>query len=408
MLEIPEAPTRIEPARLDNIPERIADLVADLAARSAELGVGLHPKTARHLADLVRIMNTYYSNLIEGHNTRPREIEQALAGVADAQNRDLQIEAVAHYRVQQEIDRLAAEGTLTDPANPEFLKRLHRDFYASASEDMLTIKGAHHSFVMTPGEWRQGAEEDVQVGRHLPPASAQVPAFMAHFHRRFAFDPAPGEGLIGVGPGRSSRILAMATAHHRFAWIHPFPDGNGRVGRLMSHAMAHEAGIGAHGLWSISRGLARGLNPGPEGRGEYKFHMGRADEVRRGERDGRGHLSLVQLESFTAWFLEVCLDQIRYMSELFELKGLSDRLTKYALVSDLPAAANALLQETLVRGELERGEAERVTRMPDRSARRVLKDLTERGLLASDTPKGPVSLRFPADTLDVLFPRLYA
>lgn len=408
MMQMPEAPTRIEPARLDNLPARIADLVADLAARSAELGVGLHPKTARHLADLVRIMNTYYSNLIEGNNTRPKDIERALAGDDGAENRDLRMEAVAHYRVQQEIDRLAAEDKLPDPADPEFLKRLHRDFYAGATEAMLTIKGAQHTFVMTPGEWRQGEEQDVQVGDHLPPASAQVPDFMAHFHRRFAFYPAQGEAMVGVGAGRSSRIVAMATAHHRFAWIHPFPDGNGRVGRLMSHAMAHEAGIGAHGLWSISRGLARGLDPGPEGRGEYKLHMARADQVRRGDRDGRGHLSLAQLESFTAWFLEVCLDQVRYMSELFELNGLSDRLAKYALVSNLPAEAHALLQEILLRGELERGEAARVTRTSERSARRVLKDLTERGLLASDTPKGPVSLRFPADTLDVLFPRLYA
>ena len=408
MPEAPESPTRIEPARLETLPAKIADLVADLAARSAELGVGLHPKTARHLADLVRIMNTYYSNLIEGHNTRPRDIERALAGASDADKRDLQAEAVAHYRAQQEIDRLAADHALPDPADPAFLQRLHRDFYADASEAMLTIKGARHIFVMTPGEWRQGTDQDVEVGDHLPPASEQVPAFMAHFHRRFAFYPAQGEGMIGVGPGRSSRIVAMATAHHRFAWIHPFPDGNGRVGRLMSHAMAHEAGIGAHGLWSISRGLARGLDPGPEGRTEYKRHMARADEVRRGDRDGRGHLSLAQLESFTTWFLEVCLEQVRNMGELFELNGLSDRLSRYVLVSGLPTEANALLQETLIRGELDRGEAQRVTRLPERSARRILKELTESGLLASDTPKGPVSLRFPADTLDVLFPRLYA
>jgi hypothetical protein len=41
------------------------------------------------------------------------------------------------------------------------------------------------------------------------------------------------------------------------------------------------------------------------------------------------------------------------------------------------------------------------------AARRVLNDVIELGLLASDTPKGPVSLRFPVDSLDVLFPRLF-
>lgn len=99
---------------------------------------------------------------------------------------------------------------------------------------------------------------------------------MDYFNLRFAFEPAPERILQGVGAGKAKRVLAMATAHHRFNWIHPFPDGNGRVSRLMSHAMAHKAGIGAHGLWSISRGLARGLEPGLDGRSEYKaYGLGR-------------------------------------------------------------------------------------------------------------------------------------
>jgi len=67
-------------------------------------------------------MNTYYSNLIEGHDTRPRDIERALAGEFDQDDhrRDLQIEAAAHVRVQAEVDRLAVEGTLPAPASAEF------------------------------------------------------------------------------------------------------------------------------------------------------------------------------------------------------------------------------------------------------------------------------------------------
>ncbi len=65
------------PARLEEAPAAIADAVAELAARAATLGHALHPRTA---ANLVRIMNPYYSNLIEGHDTRPRDIERALAG----------------------------------------------------------------------------------------------------------------------------------------------------------------------------------------------------------------------------------------------------------------------------------------------------------------------------------------
>ena len=73
----------IEPVRLENPPEAVADLIAELSTSSAKLGRSLHPLTAANLAGLVRIMNTYYSNLIEGHDTRPRDIERALEGEFD-------------------------------------------------------------------------------------------------------------------------------------------------------------------------------------------------------------------------------------------------------------------------------------------------------------------------------------
>ena len=71
-----------------------------------------------------------------------------------------------------------------------------------------------------------------------------------------------------------------------------------------------------------------------------------------------------------------------------------------------PRAGAALLTEVLHRGEIERGEAGRVTGLPERSARRVLNAAVEEGLLGSDTPKGPVSLRFPSASLEIVFPRL--
>jgi len=392
----PESTQRIEPARLEDPGEPILDLVAELSAVTATLGKALHPRTAANLAGLTRIMNAYYSNLIEGHNTRPRDIERALAGEfdADESRRNLQLEAAAHVRVQAEVDRMAADGTLPEPASAEFVRWLHREFYREAPEDTLRITGADRNFRMQPGEWRSLPEHDVTVGRHLPPSSARVPEFMQYFADRYRFEPL----------GKAGRILAMATAHHRLNYIHPFADGNGRVSRLMSHAMAHAAGIGAHGLWSISRGLARGL----ESRGEYKQMMDLADTPRQGDLDGRGNLSQRALAEFVGWFLRIALDQAQFMSTLFELDALSRRLKAYVERSErLKPEANALLQEALIRGEFDRGEIARITGLPERTARRVLGDVTTAGLLASDTPKGPVSLRFPVDALESLFPRLY-
>jgi Fic family protein len=391
-----ETPFRFEPARLEQPCAAIADLIAEIAAASATLGKALHPNTAANLADLVRMMNCYYSNLIEGHDTRPRDIERALSGDLDTNEarRNLQREAVAHIRVQAEIDRRANDGKLAEPASTDFILWLHKEFYRDAPKEMLRIGTAKRSFVMKAGAWRSKPEHDNAVGRHIPPSSDRVVEFMKAFEDRYRFAPL----------GAASRILALPAAHHRINYIHPFPDGNGRVSRLMSHAMGLKAGIGAHGLWSVSRGLARGL----ESRGDYKRMMDHADTPRQGDRDGRGNLSEKALEAFTLWFLKVCLDQIQFMTGLFDIDTLARRLKAVVAQSaTLKPEAEKLLTEALIRGTIERGDAARITGLPERSARRVLNETIEAGLLGSETPKGPVSLKFPSDALEILFPRLF-
>jgi len=392
-----ESPTRLEPTRLSTVPEQTAGLIAELSASSARLGHGLHAHSAANLADLIRVMNAYYTNLIEGHNTRPRDIERAMSGDLDDEGprRDLQIEAAAHVRLQATLDKLAIKGELPEPASKAFIGQLHKDFYTDAPESMLTVQGKSASFLMKPGKWRSQSIHDVSVGRHIPPSSDVVERFMQRFSDAYRLEP------IKLG----QRLLLIPVAHHRFNYIHPFPDGNGRVSRLMSHAMMHWAGVGAHGLWSISRGLARGL----ESRTEYSRMMDHADSPRQGDLDGRGNLSEKALQEFTQWFLEVCLDQVEFMSAQFELSRLDARYERLVAGHDtLKPEASALLKEALRSGQFERGQASRITGLPTRTAQRILQDVIAEGLLASTTPKGPVSLRFPASTLESLFPRLYS
>jgi Fic family protein len=356
----------------------------------------LHPKTAANLADLVRVMNCYYSNLIEGHNTRPREIERALANDLDSDEprRNLQLEARQHIRVQRDIDLAFAAGTLPEPASVAFICQLHREFYRDAPTTALTITGAARASVMVPGELRTQPEQDNAVGRHQPPSSIRVAAFMAYFETKYT--------LAQLGPAQ--RLMALAAAHHRFNFIHPFPDGNGRVSRLMSHAMILKTGLGAHRLWSISRGLARGLAL----RTEYKSMLDHADMPRQGDLDGRGNLSLRALEEFTLWFLRVCLDQVRFMTEMFRLEELTGRFQTYAAARSWRREAPLLLREILHRGEISRGDAMRITGLKERTSRDLLGLLITEGILGSDTEKSPVSLRFPIKSLDILFPRLFA
>jgi Fic family protein len=123
--------------------------------------------------------------------------------------------------------------------------------------------------------------------------------------------------------------------------------------------------------------------------------------------DGRGNLSERALVDFVVWFLRVAVDQVTFMASLFELETLVERLRTVVVDRSLKPEATRLLEEVLVRGEVERGEASRITGLPERSARRVLNQIVGDGLLASATPKGPVSLRFPSHSLETLFPRLY-
>jgi Fic family protein len=389
----PELPTRIEPTLLDSIDPPTADLIAQLPAAAQALERSLHPDTASSLRELVAMMNCYYSNLIEGHHTRPRDIERALSDDFDADRtrRNLQLEARAHIRVQAEVDRRAAKGKLDEPSSLDFIRWLHREFYRDAPSEFLEFEGAK----VVPGEWRT---RDNQVGQHVPPGHARVPEFMEYFSQRYRLEPL----------GDASRLVALAAAHHRFNFIHPFLDGNGRVSRLMSHAMCFKAGIGAHGLWSISRGLARGLAGGLEGRAEYKRMMALTDAPREGDLDGRGNLSRRRLGEFVHWFLGVCVDQVKYMASLFELEHLRPRLARWADQQPVKRGAARLLDEVARRGSIDRGEAAAITKSPERTARTLLADLQKRGILASRTPKGPVSLRFTLDNADVLLPKLFA
>lgn len=257
---------------------------------------------------------------------------------------------------------------------------------------MLRVEHELGAYELVPGEFRNEPKHDVAVGRYVPPSSARVEAFMAHFEQRYTLAP--------LGPAQ--RIVAMAAAHHRLNYIHPFVDGNGRVSRLMSHAMALEAGIDAHGLWSISRGLARGL----AGREDYKSMMDAADAPRRGDLDGRGNLSREALVEFVTWFCRVALDQLQFMAGLFELNTLGERLAAYA-VRQAGQSAAGLVTEVLRVGEMARGEAPRITGLAERSARDALSKLVSAGLLVSDTPKGSVRLHFSVTSADELFPRLF-
>ncbi|WP_354546274.1 hypothetical protein [Roseovarius sp. MBR-78] len=116
--------------------------MADLSQREATgLGQGFHPDSATELANLARVMNCYYSNLIEGHNTRLRNIQRALAGAElDEKSGSLALEARAKFIVQRAIDEMHRKGTLPRPTSVEFLTWVHKSFNDEMPDEFRIIE----------------------------------------------------------------------------------------------------------------------------------------------------------------------------------------------------------------------------------------------------------------------------
>jgi hypothetical protein len=110
--------------------EGLRDLAFMLGEDAASLAGRLSIGTATALGDLVRGMNCYYSNLIEGHDTRPVDIERALHAdfAADPRRRDLQLEAAAHIAVQAALDTGAIDvGQPLSTLATEIHRRLYEE-----------------------------------------------------------------------------------------------------------------------------------------------------------------------------------------------------------------------------------------------------------------------------------------
>jgi Fic family protein len=367
----------------------LVDLSVELAAKAAGFRRSL-PQTMRtSLANLVRAMNCYYSNLIEGHETHPIDIERALKKdySKDRQKRDLQLEAEAHIAVQQWID---ADGLRGRAAAVDGICETHRRFYELLPDDLKWVEDPQTKtrIPVKPGALRR---RNVAVGRHIGISPGAVPRFLKRFSEAY--------GKLG----RAESILSAAAAHHRLAWIHPFMDGNGRVVRLMSHAMLLES-LDTAGVWSISRGLARNVEA-------YKSHLANCDLPRRNDLDGRGTVSEEALAEFTVFFLKTCLDQVAFMENLLQPDLLRTRILLWAEEEirrgKLPPRAGAILEALLYRGELPRAEIAGILGVSDRQGRRVIAALAACGVISSESARAPLRLAFPASLSSRWMPGLF-
>ncbi len=192
----------------------ITDLALELSQKAAGFRRSLPPSLLTSLADLVRSMNCYYSNLIEGHDTHPVDIERALKNdySKDAHKRDLQMEATAHIAVQKWIDGGGLEGGLVITA--EGIQEIHRRFCELLPEDLLWVEdpATKEKLRVVPGEFRK---RDVQVGSHVAISPGALPRFLERFSRCTATSARPSRSSPPppLTTGSCGYILSsMATA----------------------------------------------------------------------------------------------------------------------------------------------------------------------------------------------------
>ncbi|MDB6017481.1 MAG: filamentation induced by cAMP protein Fic [Pedosphaera sp.] len=379
------------------LPEKgteLQDLALTLIRKSERLRSLLHPITRQAVAGLIRSMNSYYSNLIEGHRTTPLDMDAALAQdfSKNAGQRNLQLLHRAHLEVQELMAERLSSMAPGDICSAEFLCWLHQNFYERLPAELRTVESErgrlHH---VIPGKLREGV---ATVGQHVAPDSKKLNGFLGRF--RDFYGP-----LVQTDP-RS--IVAAAAAHHRLVWIHPFVDGNGRVARLFTDAWICKAGIESNGLWTLSRGFARGI-------GQYKDALAAADAKRWNDLDGRGNLSDRALAEFCEYFLKTAIDQVEFMQNLLSLDGMQARIVGFAQRQEdskmLMRQAHRVLQEIFLRGEIARGEVPRLTGVSARTGQKLTGELLARRLVVSPSPKGALRLNFPAEAAEYYFPNLY-
>ncbi len=390
----------------DSDMEELEEIALNLAQRSASLANELPEATMAGIRELLRIINSYYSNLIEGHNTHPIDVERAMREdySTDPAKRDLQMESLIHIVLQKKIEARLAADPNSDVTNVDFIRWVHGEFYEQLPDSLRLVDGEDGTRErVEAGKFRKRM---VAVGKHLPPTPESIETFMARFHERYDPDRLKG----------TKKFVAIAAAHHRMVWIHPFLDGNGRVARLATDAFFQRINLSGYGLWNVSRGLARRS-------ADYMTYLNAADLPRDGDLDGRGNLSNRTLTAFCKFFLETCLDQAEYMTSVLRLNNFLPRLENYVsrradrLIVDekgrtatpLHPRAAFVLREAAIMGEISRSRIVELVEMSERSARSVTKSLLEEGLLvqSSDWHRSTVRLGFPPHAAGHWFPNLF-
>ena len=384
----------------DRAPGDLQDAIVQLTRLDAALHAKIPPPMRLPMMNLLRKVNSYYSNKIEGNSTLPADVLRTQEVTADLSGDEDLLEIKRHIEAQRRLTDAPIDKVEICTASA--ISRMHREFYEGMPAELLDIKADDEGATvrLVPGEFR---ERGVKVGKHIPPAARDIKSLMNWFENAYRLD-----RHHGISP-----VLAAAAAHHRLMWIHPFIDGNGRTGRLFTDQYLKAGGLAGYGLWSMSRGFGRDV-------GAYYAALNAADHVRKGDLDGRGELSDSGLLTFTRYFVNTALDQVKYFLSVLEPRMLGQRIDIYfqqrqkgAFISGhgevlpvLRIEAAEVYKDLLYHGDQQRADIQAKLGFSERTTRNLLSQMEGEGLIKLDGRK-PVSFMLSRHAIEFLFPSLW-
>ena len=270
----------------------LVDVLTELEyLRRLQLGGTTPPTVFFQLKYIFHILESLGSARIEGnHTTLADYVESKLDGdsrrPADQLREMENIETAMRY-----IEENFQSG---DALSEHFIRELHT----------IAVKNLEREGDATPGAYRR-AQVQIAQSEHLPPDMVSVPQYMQELVT-----------FINEAHPPKYDLIKIALAHHRFGWVHPFGNGNGRVVRLLTYALLIKYGF------NVNAG-ERVLNPTAvfcNDRDRYYAMLAQADT---GKQQG--------LENWCAYVLQGILDELRKVDRLADFDYLNGRILAPAL-----------------------------------------------------------------------------
>lgn len=243
------------------------------------------------LKQIFHMLESLGSARIEGnHTTLVDYVESKLEGRQDAQPDHLR----EMGNIEQAMEYIEEHVTPGFPLTEHLIRELHT----------LTVNGLQREGDPNPGAYRQVPVRIAQ-SEHMPPEFLQVPEYMYELVQFIHADDPPKYDLIKV-----------ALAHHRFGWIHPFRNGNGRVVRLLTYLLLVKYGFNVQAGGRVLNPTAVFCNDR-----EHYYHMLALADT--GATEG--------MEAWCVYVLQGILDELLKVDRLTDFTYLNDKILSPAL-----------------------------------------------------------------------------